>query len=158
MIEIHQDARSASGLPIAASWCRGLAGVARALVGAGKALASDRLIRRGRELLVSAIEWIPRLDNLTACCGVAGVTSAAIDVAEMLRDERASLDAIVPALEAVRLRSSRRDELDQFSLNEGEAPLSLGLGVAGVLHLLWRIDVGGPGFIPSPLVALCASR
>lgn len=158
MVSVHRHASSRTGLPISASWCQGLAGLARAFVGAGVALGADSLIERGREFLATALEWIPRLDNLSACCGVSGVSSIAMDVAAMLGPRQAADTDLAPTLEALRLRSTRREELEHFHLSQGDAPLSVGLGFSGVLHLLRRIELGGPGFIPSPLVPLAHSE
>jgi len=81
-------AREPGALPLSASWCRGLAGMGRALLRAGETLNDPELLELALNCGLACKPWIPYLSNLGQCCGVAGVGSFLVDLAVTVGDER----------------------------------------------------------------------
>jgi len=130
--------------PLAAGWCRGLAGIASSVIRAGEAHG----VQYDRELTLSALTtchaWVPRLANVSQCCGAAGIGNALIDAALALRDDDVWAMADDVATHVL-LRSFARDDGLFFFPEPTPSTASWGLGAAGVLTFFRRLrDRGGP--------------
>ncbi len=146
-------ALASSAVPITASWCQGLSGAARALVHAGSVLADPESARAGRAAADACAAWIPRMENLSQCCGVCGVGSMLIDVAVHSGEGRywAAAQRVARHLMT---RSHGPDGAPEFIPLDGQdAPLSFGMGYAGVLTFLRRLNRRGDPDLLTPAVS-----
>jgi lantibiotic modifying enzyme len=139
------EAQRSAALPMSVSWCQGLAGMAPALHRA-TAVVTDlqlaRLATRAAEVAAeAAAQWIPRLDNTIRCCGVAGVGEMFVDLWLATGDERYRASAYRAAGQLL-LRNQGRDDAPIFVSLDRDAPLSWGMGSAGVLAFLRRLHTG----------------
>ena len=132
-----------SAVPVTASWCQGLAGAVRALRHAGLVLDAPDLGRTARTAAEACVAWVPRMENLTQCCGVAGVGGALLDLAADEGGERWR-EAAEQVLRHLLVRSHGPDEAPELISFEGQdAPLSYGMGYAGLLTFLRRLERPG---------------
>ncbi|GAB7045700.1 lanthionine synthetase LanC family protein [Catenuloplanes indicus] len=153
-------ARRRGAVPLAVSWCQGLAGIGRALLHATTVLgAGERGDARFAELALAAAEvcaeWVPRMQNPGQCCGLAGVGTYLIDCARHTGDGR-WLDAAHDVARQLMRRSHGPDDAPRFvDLDRQDAPLSWSAGYTGILTFLRRLDdPAAPGLLePSALLA-----
>ncbi|NGO70965.1 lanthionine synthetase LanC family protein [Streptomyces boncukensis] len=128
-----------SAVPITASWCQGLAGAARALHHAGTLFDEPALRAAALSAAHACADWVPRMENLSQCCGVSGVGSALVELARDSGDERC-WEGAGRAARQLLTRSAGPDEAPSFiDLDGQDAPLSWGMGVAGALAFLRRL-------------------
>ncbi|WP_344526696.1 lanthionine synthetase LanC family protein [Streptomyces albiaxialis] len=78
----------ASAVPISASWCQGLAGASRALHRAGRHFDEPELITAARAAAFACAAWVPRMENLSQCCGAVGVGTALLEIGHAEGDAR----------------------------------------------------------------------
>jgi serine/threonine protein kinase len=76
-----ENATLATAVPLALSWCRGLAGVGRTLLRAGRQLDDAELTKLAVSAGSVCREWIPYLANRGQCCGISGVGEFFLDLA-----------------------------------------------------------------------------
>ena len=140
-------------LPLAMSWCQGLAGIAQTLLHAGDVLADARLIALARQAGDVCIATLPRLSVSSQCCGAAGVGNLLIDLATHEHEQRYrnGADAV---LRQMLLRGAGPADAPVFvdgPIEDGSASLSF--GTAGILTFVRRLaDEGGPIALPLPRV------
>ncbi|MEO3752686.1 lanthionine synthetase LanC family protein [Streptomyces sp. B6B3] len=147
-----EAALAPTAVPITASWCQGLSGAARALVHAGSVLAEPECTRVGRAAADACAAWIPRMENLSQCCGACGVGSMLIDVAVRSGEER-HWEAAHRVARHLMTRSHGPDDAPRFIPLDGQdAPLSFGMGYAGVLTFLRRLNRRGDPDLLSPVI------
>lgn len=72
---------------LAASWCRGLAGIGGTLLQAGPVLGDASLVSLAREAADICLAYVPRMSVLGRCCGVAGIGCFLIDLATVTGDQ-----------------------------------------------------------------------
>ncbi|MDT0344304.1 class III lanthionine synthetase LanKC N-terminal domain-containing protein [Streptomyces litchfieldiae] len=141
--QLAAAAGAPSAVPIAASWCQGLAGAARALQHAGVVLDEPECVRAAAVAGDACVRWIPRMENLSQCCGVCGVGSALLDLADSGGGEkyRAAAGRVARHL---MVRSHGPDDAPELiALTGQDAPLSFGMGYAGVLAFLYGLRSPG---------------
>ncbi|RKN41305.1 protein kinase domain-containing protein [Streptomyces hoynatensis] len=132
-----------SAVPVTASWCQGLAGAVRALRHASSVLDAPELGRTARAAAAACAAWVPRMENLGQCCGAAGVGGALLDLAADEGGERWR-EAAEGVVRHLLVRSHGPDEAPaMISLEGQDAPLSFGMGYAGLLSFLRRFDLPG---------------
>ncbi|WP_326595282.1 class III lanthionine synthetase LanKC N-terminal domain-containing protein [Streptomyces sp. NBC_01803] len=149
--ELAGAAAAPSAVPIAASWCQGLAGAARALGHAAVVLGEPELDRAARTAGAACAAWVPRMENLSQCCGASGVGSALLDLADSSGDDRFRAGAERVARHLL-VRSHGPDAAPEMIDTEGQdAPLSFGMGYAGILAFLRGLSSPGA---PDPLRAV----
>ncbi|RBM07249.1 serine/threonine protein kinase [Streptomyces sp. PT12] len=143
-----------SAVPVAASWCQGMAGAASALAHAHAVLDEPELGRAAELAGDVCAAWVPRMENLSQCCGVAGVGGALLDLAHLSGAERYRAAAERAARHLV-ARSFGPDHAPELiAPGSQDAPLSFGMGYAGVLTFLRGLmSSGAPG---APLSASAA--
>lgn len=138
-------------LPLAMSWCQGLAGIGQTLLHAGDALADPHLIALARQAGDVCIASLPRLSVSSQCCGAAGVGNLLIDLAGHEREQR-YWDAANAVLRQMLLRSAGPADAPVFvagPVEDGSASLSF--GTAGILTFVRRLAAeGGPIALPLP--------
>jgi lantibiotic modifying enzyme len=79
---------SGATMPIAVSWCRGLAGIGQVLLHASRILHDPALASLAREAADACIVYTPRLSVPARCCCAAGVGQFLIDIAVTGQNER----------------------------------------------------------------------
>ncbi|MFG3253087.1 class IV lanthionine synthetase LanL [Streptomyces sp. NPDC048172] len=141
-----------SAVPISASWCQGLAGASRTLHRAGRHFDDPELITSARAAAFACAAWVPRMENLAQCCGAVGVGTALLEIGHAEGDARL-WEAALDVAQHLLIRSPEPDEAPAFiALDRQDAPLSWGMGVAGVLTFLRRLsDPTGPDILPDVL-------
>ncbi|MFG1906078.1 lanthionine synthetase LanC family protein [Kribbella sp. NPDC048928] len=139
------QAKQPVALPMSVSWCQGLAGMAPALHRAADVVSDPQLARLAERAAASAAEsaahWIPRLDNTIRCCGVAGAGELFADLWLATDDERYRASAYA-AVGQLLLRNQGPEDAPVFVALDRDAPLSWGMGSAGVLTFLRRLHTG----------------
>ena len=149
--ELCEIAALPSAVPLSAGWCKGLSGMALALLRAGLLFGESGSTATAKRALVVAAGWIPRLENLGQCCGVSGLGSALIECYRLTGDE-AYLDRARAVLVQMLIRSGGPDHTPVFTDGQQDGPLSWGMGNAGILEFLRRLRrPAGPAALPSPL-------
>ncbi|MFF4947813.1 lanthionine synthetase LanC family protein [Streptomyces chattanoogensis] len=143
------EAPSAS--PMTVSWCRGLAGAARTLLHA-HLLHGEPAFKRSAQAAASACAaWIPRLSRPGQCCGISGVGSMLVEMAQVTGEDRFH-EAARSAARQLLIRSHGPDEAPLL-VHPGfqEMPYSWAQGYAGVLGFLRRLNrPETPDLLPSP--------
>jgi hypothetical protein len=128
-----------------------MAGFAQTLLRASRLLGRPELAEAARHAADAGIAHIPRMDGSILCCGLAGIGTMAIDLAQHdPAGGQAYWDAARAAAEQMLLRRSGPAERPAFlrrSLTDHSA--SLGLGVAGIHSFFRRLALGG-GADPMP--------
>ncbi|MFI6908375.1 lanthionine synthetase LanC family protein [Nonomuraea sp. NPDC050394] len=71
-----------SAVPLCASWCRGMAGMGRVLLAAGRHLHDAALIDTAVACADGCLRWLPYLATPGQCCGVAGIGELFCDLAD----------------------------------------------------------------------------
>jgi class IV lanthipeptide synthase len=160
-VELRERARTlsaaagaTSAVPITVSWCQGLAGAARTLLHAGEVFNELEFERSARSTAATCAGWIPRMENLAQCCGVCGVGSALVDIAQGSGDERC-WDGAHEVVRHLLARSHGPDE-EPLLIDPArqDAPLSWGMGNAGILAFLRRLNrPDSPDLLPPVLPA-----
>ncbi|WP_449290116.1 class III lanthionine synthetase LanKC N-terminal domain-containing protein [Nonomuraea zeae] len=144
-----RQAREESVPPLALSWCRGLAGIARTLLHAGAAFGDPALTDLARELGTAMEPALPRIGALDQCCGAAGIGNALIDLAVLDGDPR-RWDAARAVAVQLLARSAGPADHPVFIKDPGEAgAASLMTGLAGILGFFRRLArEGGETALP----------
>ncbi|MCO6010629.1 protein kinase/lanthionine synthetase C family protein [Actinoallomurus purpureus] len=144
-------AREGSAPPLAFSWCRGLAGIARTLLHTGAALDDPALTDLAREAGAAMELSLPRIGVLDQCCGAAGIGDALIDLAVHDGDPR-RWDAARAVAVQMLLRSAGPVDHPVFVKDPGGAgAASLSTGLAGILGFFRRLArQGGETALPLP--------
>ncbi|WP_280101511.1 lanthionine synthetase LanC family protein [Stackebrandtia nassauensis] len=62
-----------SAVPLCTSWCRGMAGMGRVVLAAGRQLGDSSLVDLAVECADGCLRWLPQLATAGQCCGVAGI-------------------------------------------------------------------------------------
>ncbi|MDJ1138393.1 lanthionine synthetase LanC family protein [Streptomyces iconiensis] len=130
---------AASAVPITASWCQGLAGAARTLHHAGRLFGDPAFTGAALSAAAACAAWVPRMENLSQCCGVAGAGSALAEIAHDTGDERC-WDGAHRAARHLVARSFDPDEAPLLiAPGAQDAPHSWGMGTTGLLAFLRRL-------------------
>lgn len=133
-------AAAATATPLTASWCQGLAGPVRALVHAATYLDDPDLGQAARTAAAACATWLPRMENLSQCCGVTGVGSALLEIAIVSGDERL-WSAARRAARQLLIRSHGPDDQPVLIDPQGQdAAVSWGMGGIGILAFLRRLN------------------
>jgi hypothetical protein len=135
--------RARGAVPISASWCQGLAGIGRTLLHAAEFLEGDgapgEFEAAARSAADACADWVPRMPNLSRCCGLTGVGAYLLDVYRYTSDERYRDAAWAAAAQLLR-RSSGPDRAPRLvDLKGQDAPLSWATGYAGILGFVRRL-------------------
>jgi hypothetical protein len=136
-------ARSAGAVPIAVSWCQGLAGVGPVLLRASIVLGDAQLGDLAVQAAEVCIAKVPGLAVLGRCCGAAGVGQFMIDLAVTWQDDR-YLRAAFDIGRHMLLRSSGpagHPVLAQDIADRSAAAWAF--GIAGLLPFFRRLAAGG---------------
>jgi serine/threonine protein kinase len=142
--------RSQLSVPLAASWCQGLAGIAHTLLHAGDVLDDPTLLDLARRLGDGCVEFLPHVAVPTQCCGLAGIGDLLIDLAVHDGDER-YWDAASMAATHMLLRAAGTPERPLFVKRAPEDnSASWAFGLAGLLAFFRRLARHG-GEIALPL-------
>ncbi|TDV44803.1 protein kinase domain-containing protein [Actinophytocola oryzae] len=133
-----------------ASWCNGLAGVARVLAEAGRRRDRPDCTRLALAAGDALTGWIPRSAHLGQCCGVSGIGDLMLDLCAVPGGERFTGHAYAAA-EQILLRSAGthdRPEPVSFSTTDRDG-VSWAVGLTGILGFVRRLrDQGGPRLLP----------
>lgn len=121
-------------LPLAVSWCRGLAGIGHTLLTAA-ALFDDRELLALAEMAGHRCrDWIPQLSAPGQCCGLAGVGSYLLRLGQVSRDPAAFLGGARQAGVQLLLRSVGTGLIPEFDERDVRFnPVSWSAGDAGIL-------------------------
>lgn len=142
--------RSQFSVPLAASWCQGLTGIAHTLLHAGDVLDDPTLLDLARRLGDVCVEFLPHVGVPTQCCGIAGIGDLLIELAVHDGDER-YWDAASTAATHMLLRAAGTPEQPLFVKRAPEDnSASWAFGAAGLLAFFRRLARHG-GQIPLPL-------
>lgn len=140
--------RRAGVVPIAASWCQGLAGTGITLLHAADVLDDPALARLAGRVGDACAAFTPRLMALGQCCGASGVGNLLIDLAEYEQDERRWTQAEAVAAHML----SRAAGTPTRPVFLDEAPeagsASWSAGVAGILTFFRRLSARGGESLP----------
>lgn len=125
-----------TAVPLCTSWCRGLAGTGRVLLGAGRQLGDAALIELAAACARECRRWLPRLVTAGQCCGVAGIGELFCDL--IPHDDRFLAAAESAATQLLVLDADAPPEPPQRKLGR-PGGLSWASGAAGVLGFLTRL-------------------
>ena len=153
-VKLTAVSEGAAAVPISASWCQGLAGTSRVLHRAGRHFDEPELTTAARAAALACAAWVPRMENLSQCCGVTGVGTALLEIGHAEGDARL-WEAAQDVARHLLVRSTGPDDAPSFiSFDRQDAPLSWGMGLAGVLTFLRRLaDPASPDPLP-PVVTV----
>ncbi|GAA1996730.1 lanthionine synthetase LanC family protein [Catenulispora subtropica] len=137
--------RRPTTVPLAASWCQGLSGIASSLLMAGDHLGEPQYVAAARRAADACIALIPRVDKPVQCCGLAGIGNMLIDVAAHDDDEK-YWDAAHAVAAQMLLRSAGPADHPVFVKNNPtDYSASWAYGLAGILGFFRRLSRhGGP--------------
>lgn len=143
--------RNGATMPIAVSWCRGLAGIGQVLLYASRILQKPALASLAREAADACIIYTPRLNAPARCCCAAGVGHFLIDLAITSQDER-YWQAAQNIGRQILLRSGGPPGHPLFTRNSTDhSGISWAFGIAGILPFFRRLaHQGGTDSLPSP--------
>ncbi|MFG3260015.1 lanthionine synthetase LanC family protein [Streptomyces sp. NPDC048172] len=128
-----------TAVPLSATWCKGLAGAARALWRAGAVLDEPEFTAAAHRIAGVCAGWIPWLENVTQCCGLCGVGEVMLDLAEWSGEDVYAEAAREAGRQLIR-RSHGPDADPAFFAPDGnETPMSWGQGYTGVVAFLRRL-------------------
>ena len=141
-----------SAAPLAASWCQGLAGIARSLLHAGDVLDDPALLTAARQAADACVAFLPRVSVASQCCGAAGIGNTLIDFALHDADQR-YWDAATAVAAEMLLRGSGPAGHPVFKRDAPEDnSASWAFGVAGTLAFFRRLSHrGGATGLPLPI-------
>jgi len=136
-------------LPLAMSWCQGLAGIGQALVQASVVLGDTSFAGMAQRAAAVILGYLPRLTALGRCCGAAGAGHLFIDLAVAGQDER-WWQAASEVAQHMLLRSAGSPGHRTFVTGSAEhSSLGWAFGAAGLLSFFRRLDRhGGPDGLP----------
>ncbi|MFI6504913.1 lanthionine synthetase LanC family protein [Nonomuraea typhae] len=132
-------------VPLAASWCRGLAGMGRVLLAASPQLPGSSLTEPAVTCADGCLRWLPYLSTAGQCCGVAGIGEFFCDLAG--HDDRFLAAAESAATQLLLLGADAPPD-PRVRRSHG---MSWAAGTAGVLAFLTRLrDLGPATGVVSP--------
>jgi lantibiotic modifying enzyme len=145
-------AATATAVPLAVSWCRGLAGIGRTLLLAGRQLPDPELGELATAAADACVAWIPYLANRGQCCGISGVGEFFLD----LLDDRFDAAANSAATQlVVRGLADPPPKTAVVKLGEQDGIAWSG-GIAGELAFLRRLRDRGPASPVGPFAPAAA--
>lgn len=140
--DLVAGAQQPSARPLAASWCQGLAGVARVLHSCGQILDEPELTGAAIQASEACLNWVPRMATIGQCCGLAGVGSMLLNLALARRSAGRS-----DGLELVAGQLLRRSSgpVGRPVFRAGSHDTSWGYGTAGALAFFRSMRDGAIG-------------
>ncbi len=127
------SANERSAVPLAASWCRGLAGIARALAEIGERLHDPELTALAFEAAAICRTRVPRLTTVGQCCGLAGIGTLFLHLSA-LNGGHGFADAPLEVVRQIRARDIGTGESMRFGSTSDHA--SWASGTAGLLAFM----------------------
>jgi hypothetical protein len=142
---------SGATMPIAVSWCQGLAGIGQVLLRAGLILGDPALASLTLKAADVCIAYIPRLSAPARCCAAAGVGHFLIDLAATGHGER-YWQAAHDIGRQMLLRSGGPPGHPVFAQDPADrSGISWAFGIAGLLPFFRRLArQGGHDSLPLP--------
>jgi lantibiotic modifying enzyme len=149
-VELTRRAREPGAVPISASWCQGLAGISRTLLHGAELLGEPELAEPALGAAEACTAWVPRMQNVGQCCGLAGVGAFLLDLYRYTGEARHLTAAHGVGRQLLR-RSFGPDDAPLFvDAKRTDAPLSWAMGTAGVLAFFRRLHHSeAPDPVPS---------
>lgn len=133
-------ARANATGPMTASWCRGLAGVARTLAHGWQVYDDTDFAAAAERAALASAAWVPRLDNLGQCCGATGIGTMLVELARIFDSDRYLVQAraVVAHLQRRNHGPEERPVLIHAAVQE--TPYAWAQGYAGLLTFLRRVQ------------------
>ncbi|MFI5843198.1 lanthionine synthetase LanC family protein [Catenuloplanes sp. NPDC051500] len=142
-------ARGREAVPLAVSWCQGLSGIGGTMLRAADVLGDNRFAALALEAAEVCASWIPRMQNPSQCCGLAGVGTYLVDCARHTGEASCLDDAHEVARQLIRRSHGADDDPRFIDLDRQDAPLSWSSGYTGILTFLRRLDDPASPDLPS---------
>ncbi|GAA2083273.1 hypothetical protein GCM10009801_43620 [Streptomyces albiaxialis] len=128
-----------TAVPLSATWCKGLAGAARALWRAGDVLDEPEFTAAAHRIARVCAGWIPWLENVTQCCGLCGLGEIMLDLAAWSGEEAYAEAARDAGRHLIRRSHGPDADPAFFDPDRSETPMSWGQGYTGVVAFLRRL-------------------
>jgi serine/threonine protein kinase len=143
-------AAAPGAIPLAASWCQGLAGIGRTMLHAGTVLGEQAYTALALAAADTCAGWVPRMQNPGQCCGLAGVGGFLIDCARHTGEPDRHRQAQEVARQLLRRSHGPDDAPLLLDPDRQDAPLSWASGYGGILTFLRRLNhPGTPELVPA---------
>ena len=137
-----------NAVPLCASWCRGMAGMGRVLLAAGRDLQDDSLVDLAVTCADGCLRWLPQIATAGQCCGVAGIGELFCDL--IPHDDR-FLAAAESATTQLLLLHADAPPTPPARNHVQPGSMSWANGAAGVLGFLTRFrDLSAGDTITAP--------
>lgn len=131
-----EAAAKPSAVPLCVSWCRGMAGMGRVVLAAGRQLGDSSLVDLAVACADGCLRWLPQLVTAGQCCGVAGIGELFCDL--IPHDDRFLAAAESATTQLLILNADAPPAPpDRNQVQPGSA--SWASGAAGVLDFLTRL-------------------
>ena len=134
--KLVDQAAEPNAVPLCTSWCRGMAGMGRVLLAAGRQLPDSSLVDLAVACADGCLRWLPYLATAGQCCGVAGIGELFCDL--IGHDERflAAAESATTQLQMLRADAPPVPPVRSWGQPNG---MSWASGTAGVLGFLTRL-------------------
>lgn len=126
-------ATTPSAAPLSVSWCRGLTGIAHTLIDASDTLGEPSWMRIAAASGEACRARIPYMAMPGQCCGLAGVGTLLVRLAQATQQDRFHAGAREVALQLL-IRSGGPDGAPAYVVRSGRNPASWAVGTAGILQ------------------------
>jgi hypothetical protein len=134
--QIVEACGNPNAVPLCTSWCRGMAGMGRVMLAAGRQLGDSSLIDLAVACADGCVRWLPYLTTPGQCCGVAGIGELLCDLVP--HDDRFLGAAESAATQMLLLRADAPPTPPARNLGR-PGTMSWASGAAGVLGFLTRL-------------------
>jgi serine/threonine protein kinase len=124
-----------NAVPLCTSWCRGMAGMGRVLLAAGRQLGDRSLVDLAVACADGCLRWLPQIATAGQCCGVAGMGELFCDLVS--HDDR-FLAAAESATTQLLLLHADAPPTPPARTHVQPGSMSWANGAAGVLGFLTR--------------------
>lgn len=147
--ELTTSALAHRGDPLmTVSWCNGLTGIVRVLLLAARKLGRPDYLELAARAGDALASWVPRMESIGQCCGLAGIGDLFVDLAELPGGERFRQHASTTARQLL-LRGAGPPERARLVNPAAENAAAWAGGLSGVLGFFRRLrDGGGPRLLP----------
>lgn len=137
-----------NAVPLCTSWCRGMAGLGRVVLAAGRQLGDSALVDLAVACADGCLQWLPHIATAGQCCGVAGIGELFCDL--VTYDDRFLRAAESAVTQLLLLRADASPAVPAGSRVQ-PGGMSWASGAAGVLGFLTRLrDLTPEGSVVTP--------
>ncbi|GIF72082.1 hypothetical protein Asi02nite_16000 [Asanoa siamensis] len=133
-------ARRRNAVPLSSSWCRGMAGMGRVLLAAGRQHSDNSLVDLAVACADGCLRWLPYLTKVGQCCGLAGIGELFCDLVD--HDERflAAAESVTVQISITAVGTSLVEQRPHWNRTND---MSWSTGTAGILDFVTRLrDLG----------------